>query len=485
MTIPATASPDAGQVSMTGPVTRWTYAAYALAAALVWAVGAVMWGMPFQLTDHLVMFLRVQSAPLSELVRTALFDPEHLRPLYAVHYKLLSDLSHGHYYLTFQGFHVAMFAALVLLSVAALRVRTVADFAGAAVALVVLLGLHTFTNTLREQTILVVTCCALATTLAFAERPARWRDAAAALNLLIAMFYVETGLLVWVIHTAAYLCGRRGLSRAGLLVLTLLFAMYFGLRFVVLPSGIPPLFPRYTGVGFAILDPNELQLRFGKRPFVLYAYNILASVSSVLFSEPRVGVFQFTRRLLEGELRPWMWLNMLSSMAMTASVVWYLGHLSGWRKWTFSRGHALVLVGFAVLVANAVMSYPYSRDASMSPAGVSYAIAAAPAMAYIVSRLRTQRAIGRAIVLAALMLISAAWCLRTVALTYTLRTTGFVYRNDWVGAEDWLRDQGVLPTDERGLALVRMLRQEAIRVPVPNPGVAQAFADVYLGQGGY
>lgn len=467
-----------------GPPTRWTWAAYALAIPLILGLSATMWGVPLPLTDNLTLILQAQSTSLAEILRNGFLEEELLRPFYEALYKVLFDLSGGHYYLAFQGFHVAMFAVTVLLCVTALRVRTVFDFVGAGVMLVVLLGLHTFTNVLRELPIIVVTSCALAMTLAFAERSNPWRDGLAALNLVVAMFYVEIGLLVWVIHAAAFICGRRGLSRTGLGLVTAVFASYFVLRFLVLPAGAPSLFPRYTGVGFSIVDEEELLRRFGDRAVVIYAYNVFASIASVLFSEPRGGVFQFTRRLLEGELRPWMWLNVVSSMAMTGCVAWFLLSVRpNWRRWVFSREQAMVLVALAVLVANSVISYPYSRDVTMSPGGVCYAIAAGTVISSLLGRAGTLSAAQRAVMTAVVLLISVTWSLRTIALTYTLRTAAFIHRNEWVGAEQWLREVGRFPTDERGVALMRTLRREALSFSIPNPGIAQPYGERYLGSG--
>ena len=220
-------------------MTSWTVAAYALAAVLVTGIALCMWGVPLPLTDNLLLILDAQRTSLADGLRTAFLDRGVLRPFYWAHYKVLYELSAGRYYLAFQGVHVLLFAATVLLSVAALRVRSAAEWAGAATALLVLLGLHTFGNLLREQPILVVTCSALAFALAFAETPSRWRDGLAVVNLIVAMFIVEIGLLVWVVHAGAWLCGRRGVSRRALVALSAAFIAYFALRFLVLRAGAP------------------------------------------------------------------------------------------------------------------------------------------------------------------------------------------------------------------------------------------------------
>lgn len=486
MTLSRTLWPAVAAPEITGSPTGWTCASYAVALALTSGVVSAMWGVPLPLSDNLVLILNAQRLSMWEILHGALLDQELLRPLLPALYKVLFELSRGHYYLAFQGFHVAMLTVTVLLCVAVLHVRTAAQFAGAAVMVVVLLGIHTFTNVARELPIVPVTCCALALVLAFADEPTLWRDVLAVGNLLVAMFYVEIGLLVWVVHAAAFVCGRRGLSRAGMIGLTCVFGGYFVLRFFVLPAGAPSLFPRYTGLGFTIMSEDELLQRFGHRPLMLYAYNVIASIGSVLFSEPRTGVFEFTKRLIAGELRPWMWTNVLSSLMATLAVLWYVYRSrQAWRDWRVDRSQALVFVAFAVVVANAVISYPYSRDVTMSPAGLCYAVAVGSVVTALLGHSSGMPPTRRAAIAALLVVLSAGWSLRTVALTYTLRTAAFVHRNDWAGADDWLRRVGRMPHDEQGLALVRTLRQQALAFPIPNPGIAQPFAESYLGTGGY
>ena len=176
-----------------------------------------------------------------------------------------------------------------------------------------------------------------------------------------------------------------------------------------------------------------------------------------------------------------MWLNVTSSGVLTGSVVWFLVRFRGcWRRWVFTRAQAIVVVALLVVLANAVISYPYSRDVTMSPAGLCYALAAGMAVSGLLQGVGDLSAPRRAVVAAVVVLISATWSVRTIAQTYTLRTAAFVHRNEWVGAEEWLKRVGRPPADERGVALVRTLRRQAISMTVPNPALAQPYAERYL-----
>jgi hypothetical protein len=477
---------QAGALGTGAAPTLWTKLAYLVGAGLIVGVAASMWGVPLPVSDNLPILLDVQQTSLRDGLATALGDEGRLRPLFWVQYKALFELSRGNYYLAFRGFHVLMFAVTVLLSVAALRVRTVYQFAGAAMGVTVLLGLHTFGNLVRELPITVVTCCALAVVLAFAERPGRWRDAIAVLNLVVAVFFVEIGLIVWVIHVAAYMCGRRGVSRQAIVALTVVCAGYFVLRFLVLPAGAPPVFPRDTGFGFSNLNESELRGEYASRRYMIYLYNIAASISSVLFSEPRGGIFEFTRRVLAGETRPWMWVNVLSSVVTTTCVLWFLVRSGITRRLsTLDRDQAMILVALAVLVSNAIISYPYSRDVVMSPAGLGYGLAAAVAFSGLLQRAAAMPGFGRTALVGFLLLASLGWSLRTIGLTYSLRRTAFVNRNDWAGVEAWLDQSGRLPAGGPGRALVDQLKRESLAFQVPNPGLAQPDAEDYFGTGTY
>ena len=80
-----------------------------------------------------------------------------------------------------------------------------------------------------------------------------------------------------------------------------LVAGYFALRFLLLDVGAPGLSERSSGFGFSVMDPQELDARFGQNPLPFYAYNVLSALSSLLFAEPRAGVWRMTSSVLAGE----------------------------------------------------------------------------------------------------------------------------------------------------------------------------------------
>jgi hypothetical protein len=327
------------------------------------------------------------------------------------------------------------------------------------------------------MTLLVL--CFAAAVVAFA-RYRWWNDVLAALLFVVAALTVETGLLIWVIFVGAALVGARGVSRAGLGVLALLLGGYFFARFVLLDVGSPDLLERSSGFGFGVLDPPDLIARFGENPLPFYAYNVMASVLSVLFSEPTAGVFRITRAATAGELGAPMVVNLIASLGLLgvlAAFAW-----SRRREWwarRFEHDDRLVLVFGMVLVANAVISYPYTKDVIMSPAGAFLAVAACAAARHRLSALPTRvPALAAAALAAAAVVVSSTWALRAVGLYASLRHAAVVERLDWAYIESDIAEGGVSLSNEAAESLMRKLRQEALVARPAPPPLAFPFGEL-------
>ena len=122
-----------------------------------------------------------------------------------------------------------------------------------------------------------------------------------------------------------------------------------------------------------------------------------------------------------------------------------------------------MLDSLAVLAANAVISYIYTKDEIMGPGGVFYAIAAFVAVTAFIPQPRPT--------LIAVMLFIAAsgWVVRTAGLHYEMHLMAFYDRNEWVYVDDWLVRQKSTPTTVDGKALVQQLRTDAIERRTINP----------------
>jgi hypothetical protein len=476
MTPVATASVAAQPVAQTrAAVDRravWLSYTYALIAGL--AMGHFLLGLPIQLTDSFGNMLKL-SQSWSQLLSNEFTQTAYLRPLLWANLKLVYDLSGGHYFAWFRGVHVAQVLCLVTLFVALVRPRTMRDAAVVPFGLAVLFGMHTFAGTIREafpintfMTILIL--CLLAAVIALG-RYRWWNDPIALALFVIASLTVETGLLIWVIFVGAALVGARGVSRAGLAGLMVLLAGYFYIRFVMFDVGAPGLVERSSGFGFGVLDPDQLLAKFGGSPLPFYAYNVVTSALSVLLSEPTAGVFRVTSAFLRGDVTLPVVMNLVGTASITAAIGVYIWRRrAAWLARRFERDDQLVALFAMVLTANALISYPYTKDVIMSPAGVFFAVAGCAALrnllAWVPDR-ASRRFTATAVV--AVTAVSATWALRVVGTHLNLRTGAYVERNEWVYADSSLADD-VATFTEAEKALMRTLRDDAIFVhPSPAP----------------
>lgn len=446
-------------------------AAWLYAAAVAVVVGLFLLEIPIQVSDSYGNMLKLD-ASWRELMLGEFTQRAFLRPLLWAELKVVYDLAGGSgYFAWFRGVHVAQVAVLIGLFVHLARPRTWADAAVLPLGLAALLGMHTFTGTVVEafpiNTFLtVVILCFAAAALALTERR-WWHDPAAAVLFVVAALTVESGLLVGVILIGAVLLGARGISVPGAGVVGALLAGYFAVRLALLDVGVPGLVERASGYGFSVLEPADLVARFADRPWLFYTYNVLTSAASVLFAEPRAGVWRLTAGWLEGESSPALIVNVLACALTTAAVAAYAWRRrAAWRNRGFDHDDRLVLLFLLVLGANSVITYPYTKDVIMSPAGAFYALAAYVAVKDL--RARGAGSWRAAAVTAACVVLAAIWAVRDVGAHANLRSAALRVRTDWVYAEGWARGQGVDLSDPRALELLRTLRHDAV-VARPSP----------------
>src|SRR4029077_14288325 len=120
---------------------------------------------------------------------------------------------------------------------------------------------------------------------------------------------------------------------------------YLALRFGYLRTGVPALSERSSGFGLRQVGPDELQRRFGAWPYGFYAYNVLSSILTVLFSEPRAGIWTIPAEFMRGRIAGGTLINVASSAMTTALVGWFVA--TRWRAWwtrTFDRDDQIAIV---------------------------------------------------------------------------------------------------------------------------------------------
>ena len=447
---------------------RWSALAYACGIASALVVAYFVAHVPVQVSDSLGNMLEIQHDTYRRLFVTQFLAHGYMRPLLWIQIKMAFDLAFGHYWLMFKTIHAVQLVLTALLFVRLLGVRTRSDFAVVPLALAVLFGVHTFTGTVSEafpiNGYLTMVICALAGANLSISRP-RWTiDVAAALLLVLALLTVESGLLVVVAVVAGWLAGLRGVSKWGVLACVAITAGYFYLRFGPLGVGAPGLIERSSGYGLGMLDPPELIARFGARPYLFYAYNVACSMATVLFSEPRAGVWLLAKRIItHDDVPPWLAINIVSSVLTTVLVVWCSAR--GLRRWWSDRATGndrVAFVAAGVMVANAVLSYPYTKDVIMSVGGVFFAV-----LVYVAVRDLTAGALdfglpAKVWSLLVVAALSAGWAVRAAGLPVRLLQYASLTRNDWATVYAWLDGQHIDVSRPDARALVEQLRSDAL-----------------------
>ena len=446
-------------------IAAWGYAA--LVAAVL---GYFLIGLPIQVSDSFGNMLKL-AVSWRDLMVGEFTQRAYLRPFLWAELKLVYDLAGGNYFAWYRGTHVVQIAVLLGLFVHLVRPRTWTDAAVLPLGLAVLVGMHTFAGTIREafpiNTFLTILICCFATAALSLARYRWWNDVLALLIFGIAALTVESGLLIGVIVVGLALTGARGVSWRGVALVVAAGLGYFVLRFALLDIGSPGLSERATGFGFTVLEPAQLGERFGSNPVPLYAYNIASSLLTVLFSEPRGGVFRFVWGMVY-KYEPAIMLNVVSSAVATATIVWF-----AWRRrraWfgrSFDREDRLVLLFLMILLANAVISYPYTKDSIVSPAGAFYALAVYVAVRHLVLAAGSWVSIRGVVTALCCLILSVTWAVRYTGQHAILRHDAFVVRTEWAYIDQWLKRQNII-LSPRERALQRQLRNDAlIWHPVP------------------
>lgn len=457
----------------------WTRASYAYAALVAISLGYFLLRIPIQISDSFTNILALDR-PWMALMRDSIQDG-YMRPGLWAELKLVFDLSGGNLTAWYRWTHVLQVTAVLLLFVRLLRPRSSTSMLMVPLAIGALVGGHTFAWTVREafpiNTFLtIVLCCVAAANLALDEHR-RWHDAAAGILSLVAMLTVESGLLVPGMFMAAYVTGARGISRRGVAGIAGLVAGYFVARYGVFAVGMPGLEMRDAGFGFARRDAAELGRMFGGSPYGFYLYNVVSSIGSVLFAEPREGVWVFTRTLVDGSFNAPLTIGLVSSTLATAVIGRYAWRRrAAWVTRSFNRDDRIVLLFVAVLVANALISCAYTKDVIMSPAGLMFAAALFVAGRDLIEMLKPEMPrMAQVTVVVLVTLLSVGWSVRQVGVHVALANTAAQVRDQWAYIDGWLVGWGYDPPDSRVRALRDRLQSDAILGNAGRVGIREQW----------
>lgn len=452
----------------THPDRWWTVAAYAYALLLGGITSYFLLGIPVQLSDSFGNLIQIQSKPIGRIFLDELRGGGYLRPLLQVQLKIVYDLARGDYFHWYRGVQAAQVIGVLVLAVRLVRVRTAVDAAVAMLCLAIVLGMHTFTGTIREafpiNTFLTLVLCCLAAAVLAQSRGGRVIDVVSLVLLIFSLLTLETGILVWVLFAAAWAAGHTGVSRRGMFACTVTIVLYLAFRFVALHGGTPGLAERPAGFGFNTLEPGELVARFGSDPLPFYAYNVLSAVLDLLFAEPRGGVWVLLRDMSLDALQPWHIVNVVSSTLTTLVIASYVANrFAAWRRREITADDQLVLLFLALVPSNAFLCFAYSKDVILSPAGVFYALAAFVAIRDLVMRPRPWLSSRRGrLAIVGLAVVATGWSVRLVGIHYLLRSTAGTVRTEWAFVDDWEERNRVSMTRPEAARLKETLYADAI-----------------------
>ena len=439
---------------------RWVWLSCAHLVLLIAVVGVFSLRADFPLVDNFRTFTRVVTRDWAAIVVEPFRDPDEYRPIYYPFVKAVYEIGGVPNLVVFRTVHLGMLAAMGGLVIWALRVRSFSGWLAAFTALNCAFGLHTSRFLLYgiplNGKLMVVVLALIGIRVLFLSRTPVVEAAVLALSL-IGLFLHEMGAVVGAVFLAGYWFGCRAMSRRTAFGVLLCFACYLVVRLTLSQHPVPAQFYTETNFLFGELSVDEQQRLFGQFPLVFYAYNVLSSLLTLLASEPRAGRFAFVDALMRGQVQPWQWINILSSLAATTLIVGWLGRL---RRPGRDRTVAFIL-GLVVML-NCGLSFLYTRDRIPALAGIAYAVLLGYAIADRVGTWQHEATGLRRRVWAAILVVAVGgWMVRAAGVAFTLRDVGWDTRLEWT-----LRSGE--PSDVEASAVTE-LREILRRRAVENP----------------
>ncbi len=191
-----------------------------------------------------------------------------------------------------------------------------------------------------------------------------------------------------------------------------------------------------NGFGFSMLAPERVRAEFGDPPVLLWIYNIVSTFLTVVISEPRDGVFSFVESLLARDMESWRWFHVgLSALTSATIVVGLMLQRSAYglpaeALAEAGRDRLLVVLGLALMVFGSGLGFLYTRDRIALSAGVGYALLLYVAVVSLMERMPAD-GWTRRLVSGALVVLAAAWVVRSGETFLQLRDTAWDYHLEW------------------------------------------------------
>ena len=145
------------------------------------------------------------------------------------------------------------------------------------------------------------------------------------------------------------------------------------------------------------------------------------------------------------------------------------------------RSGSLAVIAVVILVANAALSFSYTKDDIIAVAGVFYAFAAFAAVRHALEYATAGALVRGGFVSVMLLALASAWAMRSSGVHHVMNEHAFRSRNDWAELPMRWQREGRWPKEPQPLALVERLRDQALQAEVPNPQMLPEWRSQWYG----
>ena len=439
-------------------------AVWALAITALLGVGLAR--LPWQFVDLYNNFYKASALSWRETISTAFGSGVEYRPLLIIGMKLAHQLV-GLRQWVFQALVVLQFAAVLGLLIWIFRPASRQRAAAACIALACVVGLHTsrvlFLIAPLNAHSFGVVLLLVAVVLALSPR-SRAHEWAFLILTLFALLLLESGILIVAVTLVLWKMRAPGASGRAAAATVLAAVLYVAVRF---GFGTQVAASTYTetGLGFEDVSAARLGEIFMHAPWMLWLYNVVASVLTVTASEPRAGRFFFVNAILHGHVPFWMYIHVVSSVLSTA-LIWYAVRTS---RISDPRDRFIAAAGLTIVLVGSALGFLYTRDRIAVSAGVGYAMLVYVAVATVLEQPPMRHA-GRVVAQACVAIIAVGWVLRTSEAYVQMRDAAWENYQEWTTRYEELGGFTRPQTD-----ILAMLRSAALARAPKDPRTDPAW----------
>jgi hypothetical protein len=273
---------------------------------------------------------------------------------------------------------------------------------------------------------------------------------------LCAALALESGLLLVPVLIALWLARAPGVTIRGVAAALVAVAVYAVVHLWLGRSLDAGAAYTHSGLGFSAATPERLEATFGRWPWLFWFYNVVATLFTVAFSEPREGTYAFIDSILRGTTPTWKWLHVISSLVTTAIIV-----LAFPRRNMTLRDRWVTATAIGLIVGGSALGFLYTRDRIALPVGIGYSMLVYVTLSALLGKPRVAR--GRMVIGTVASLLAAVWLVRDAEMYWFLRDLAWEHHREWSIRYESLRN------NEPETDLVRVLRALALRRTPEDP----------------